>query len=146
VARTQSAGLLTQLLNPNPENFPVGHPYRRGNSSSEIRGIGGRASASRGDRDRDRGFMPLEPLMDVKATKTDNIQDNKLDTQPPPSRPEATVDRKSCLHRFVLEHQLHFHLHYVPKLCNGPYACIVTTIVSSILLKEVGMGLSIVLG
>jgi Protein of unknown function (DUF3295) len=40
---TQSASLLTQLLNPNPEIFPVGHPYRRGSSSSEIiRGMVGR--------------------------------------------------------------------------------------------------------
>ena len=86
-------GLLTQLMNPDPEIFPVGHPYRRGYSSSEIRGVGGRASASRGDRDR--GFKPLQPLMDVKATKTDNTQDNKLDKPPSTSRPEATVHRKS---------------------------------------------------
>ena len=95
VARTQSVGLLTQLLNPDPEIFPVGHPYRRGYSSSEIKGVGGRASASRGDRDRDRGFKPLQPLMDVKATKTDNTQDNTLETRPPPSHPEVTVHRKS---------------------------------------------------
>jgi hypothetical protein len=82
-------GLLTQLLNPDPEIFPVGHPYRRG--SSEIRGGGVRASTSRGDRDRDRSLRPLQPLMDMKATKTDNTQDNKLDTHPPPSRPEVTV-------------------------------------------------------
>ena len=87
VARTQSVGLLTQLMNPDPEIFPVGHPYRRGYSSSEIRGVGGRASASRGDRAQDRSFKPLEPLMDVKM---DNAQDNKLDTHPPPSRPEVT--------------------------------------------------------
>ena len=95
VARTQSVGLLTQLMNPDPEIFPVGHPYRRGYSSSEIRGVGGRASGSRGDRDRDRGFRPLQPLIDVKATKTDSTQDNKPDTLPPPSRPEAAVHRKS---------------------------------------------------
>ena len=88
-------GLLTQLLNPNPEIFPVGHPYRRGNSSSEIRGVGGHATAGKGDRDRDRGFKPLQPLIDVKATKTDATQDKKLDTRPPPpSRPETTVPRK----------------------------------------------------
>ena len=94
VARTQSVGLLTQLLNPNPEIFPVGHPYRRGNSSSEIRGVAGRTNGSKGDRDRDKGFTPLQPLMDVKATKTEKIQDNNLDTRPPPPRPEA-VPRKS---------------------------------------------------
>ena len=92
VARTQSVGLLTQLLNPDPEIFPVGHPYRRGYSSSEVRGVVGRPSASRGDKDQDRGFRPLQPLMDVKATKTD---DNKLDKRPPPSRPEAALHRKS---------------------------------------------------
>ena len=86
-------GLLTQLLNPNPEISQVGHPHRRENSSSGIRGVGGRASVSRGDRDK--GFTQLQPLMDVKGTKTDNIQDNKLDTRPPPSRLEATVYRKS---------------------------------------------------
>ena len=32
--------------------------------------------------------------MDVKATKTDNTQDKKLDNRPPPSHPEATVHRK----------------------------------------------------
>jgi hypothetical protein len=85
-------GLLTQLLNPDPEIFPVGHPYRRGYSSSEIRGVGARSSASRGDRDQDRSFRPLQPLMDVKA---DNTQDKKLDTHPPPSRPEVTVHHRS---------------------------------------------------
>jgi hypothetical protein len=95
MARTQSVGLLTQLLNPDPGIFPIGHPYRRGYSSSEIRGVGGRASASRGDRDRDRSFTPLQPLMDVKATKTDNTQDNKLDTRPPLSRPEVTDPKSS---------------------------------------------------
>jgi hypothetical protein len=74
-------GLLTQLMNPDPEIFPVGHPYRRGYSSSEMRGVGGRASASRGDRDQDRSFRPLQPLMD--------------DTHPPPSRPEVTVHYRS---------------------------------------------------
>ena len=34
IARTQSAGLLTQLLNPKPEMFPVGHPFRGVNGSS----------------------------------------------------------------------------------------------------------------
>ena len=66
MARTQSAGLLTQLLNPNPEIFPVGHPYRGRDRSSEKRGVGDRAGASRGDRDRDRGFTLLQPFMDVK--------------------------------------------------------------------------------
>ena len=88
-------GLLTQLLNPDPEIFPVGHPYRRGFSSSEIRGVNVHASVSKGDRDRDRSFRPLQPLMDVNATKTDNTKDNKLDTHPPPSRPEVTVHRGS---------------------------------------------------
>lgn len=32
-ARANSVGLLTQLLNPNPEIFPPNHPYRRGASS-----------------------------------------------------------------------------------------------------------------
>jgi hypothetical protein len=50
-------GLLTQLLNPNPEMFPVGHSYRKGNSSSEIRGVGGRASASRGASRGDRDLV-----------------------------------------------------------------------------------------
>ncbi|KAF8875518.1 hypothetical protein BD779DRAFT_1790174 [Infundibulicybe gibba] len=36
--RTRSVGLLTQLMNPDPEIFPIGHPYRRGFSSGEIRG------------------------------------------------------------------------------------------------------------
>ena len=60
-----------------------------GYSSSEMRGVGGRASASRGDRDQDRSFRPLQPLMDVK------VEDNKLDTHPPPSRPEVTVHYRS---------------------------------------------------
>jgi hypothetical protein len=64
-------GLLMQFLNPNPEIFPVRHPYRRGDSSCEIKGVGDGASASKGDRDRDRGFRQLQPLMDVKSTKTD---------------------------------------------------------------------------
>lgn len=88
-------GLLTQLLNPDPEIFPIGHPYRRGYSSSEIRGVGGRATGNRGDKDRDRGFKPLQPLMDGKATKTDDAQDNKQDSRPLPSHPEAAVLRKS---------------------------------------------------
>ena len=54
--------------------------------------MGGHASAGRGDRDR--GFRQLQPLMDVKATRTDNTQDNKLDNRPPPSHPEATVHHK----------------------------------------------------
>ena len=36
-ARTRSVGLLTQLMNPNPEIFPANHPYRRGFSSGAIR-------------------------------------------------------------------------------------------------------------
>lgn len=51
-ARTRSVGLLTQLMNPNPEIFPVNHPYRRGVSSSEIRP----AAAGRG------GVAPMRPL------------------------------------------------------------------------------------
>ncbi|RXW11370.1 hypothetical protein EST38_g14485 [Candolleomyces aberdarensis] len=35
-ARTQSFGLLTQLMNPDPAIFPPNHPYRRGHSSGEI--------------------------------------------------------------------------------------------------------------
>lgn len=89
-------GLLTQLMNPNPEIFPVGHPYRRGYSSSEIRGAGGggggggsvNANTSGGVRDRE--VKPLQPLMDVKTTtKTVNGQEKKPDGHPPPSRPEA---------------------------------------------------------
>ena len=89
VARTRSVGLLTQLMNPNPEIFPVGHPYRRGYSLSEIRGAGG------GNRDRDRGFKPLQPLLDVKATKIDNAQEDKSDERPLPSRPEAKHRKSS---------------------------------------------------
>ena len=63
LARTRSVGLLSQLMNPNPAIFPVGHPYRRGYSSSEIRGGGD------GERDHDRGFRPPPPPKDVKATK-----------------------------------------------------------------------------
>ena len=87
-------GLLTQLMNPNPEIFPVGHPCRRGYSSSEIRGVGGGRGAIGGDRDRDRGFRPLQPLSDLKTTKTDNAHDNKRHEHPPASRPE-TMHRKS---------------------------------------------------
>jgi hypothetical protein len=36
-ARANSVGLLSQLLNPNPDNFPPSHPYRRGASSGAIR-------------------------------------------------------------------------------------------------------------
>ncbi|KAF8624425.1 hypothetical protein AX17_007134 [Amanita inopinata Kibby_2008] len=36
--RTRSVGLLTQLMNPDPQIFPPNHPYRRGFSSGEIRG------------------------------------------------------------------------------------------------------------
>ena len=78
VARTQSVGLLTQLMNPDPEIFPVGHPYRRGYSSSEIKGVGG-----------GRGARPLQPVaMDVKAT-----QDKTSEEHPPASRP--ATHRKS---------------------------------------------------
>lgn len=38
LARTTSVGLLTQLMNPDPQIFPPNHPYRRGSSSGEIRG------------------------------------------------------------------------------------------------------------
>ncbi|TEB33478.1 hypothetical protein FA13DRAFT_156369 [Coprinellus micaceus] len=38
--RTTSAGLLTQLMNPDPAIFPVNHPYRRGHSSGEIQRMG----------------------------------------------------------------------------------------------------------
>ncbi|KAJ2917371.1 hypothetical protein MD484_g3038, partial [Candolleomyces efflorescens] len=40
-ARTQSFGLLTQLMNPDPSIFPPNHPYRRGHSSGEIQRLGG---------------------------------------------------------------------------------------------------------
>ncbi|GLB40772.1 hypothetical protein LshimejAT787_0806430 [Lyophyllum shimeji] len=39
--RTRSVGLLTQLMNPDPKIFPPSHPYRRGHSSGEIKGVGG---------------------------------------------------------------------------------------------------------
>ena len=83
IARTQSVGLLTQLMNPNPEIFPVGHPYRRGYSSSEIKGVG----------DGGRAFRP--PLMDMKATRTHNPQDNKSDERHLPSRPEVKHRKSS---------------------------------------------------
>ena len=35
-ARANSVGLLSQLLNPNPEIFPVNHPYRRGYSQGNM--------------------------------------------------------------------------------------------------------------
>lgn len=35
---TRSVGLLSQLMNPDSEIFPVNHPYRRGFSSGEILG------------------------------------------------------------------------------------------------------------
>ncbi|KAF8072291.1 hypothetical protein FPV67DRAFT_931396 [Lyophyllum atratum] len=37
--RTRSVGLLTQLMNPDPQIFPLSHPYRRGYSSGEINGV-----------------------------------------------------------------------------------------------------------
>lgn len=88
-------GLLTQLMNPNPEIFPVGHPYRRGYSSSEIRGGGGGGGANGGGREgvRDREVKQLQPLTDVKATKMDNVQDGRPD--PLPSRPEPTHRKSS---------------------------------------------------
>ena len=43
--RSKSVGLLTQLLNPDPRIFPVGHPYRRGFSSGEI-AVGGGGTGS----------------------------------------------------------------------------------------------------
>ena len=36
--RTRTLGLLSQLMNPDPEIFLVNHPYRRGVSSGEIQG------------------------------------------------------------------------------------------------------------
>ncbi|KAG5645113.1 hypothetical protein DXG03_006927 [Asterophora parasitica] len=38
--RTRSVGLLSQLMNPDPQIFPPTHPYRRGYSSGEIKGAG----------------------------------------------------------------------------------------------------------
>lgn len=37
LARTTSVGLLSQLMNPDPQIFPPNHPYRRGLSTGEIR-------------------------------------------------------------------------------------------------------------
>jgi len=46
--RSKSVGLLTQLLNPDPRIFPVGHPYRRGFSSGEIAVGGGQGGVGGG--------------------------------------------------------------------------------------------------
>jgi hypothetical protein len=46
--------------------------------------------ASRGDRDQDGSFRPLQPLMEMKATKTENPQNNNWDLRPLPSRPNPT--------------------------------------------------------
>lgn len=44
--RTRSVGLLSQLMNPDPQIFPANHPYRRGFSSGEIRAGGSGAAAA----------------------------------------------------------------------------------------------------
>jgi hypothetical protein len=95
--------------------------------------VGGRASASRGDRDRDRSFRPLQPLMDVKATKT---QDNKLDTRPPPSRPVVTDCKSSSTALSPPARTL--SMQQTKSTIAMP--------VSSQVQTEVGMGLSMALG
>jgi len=39
------SGLLTQLMNPDPEIFPVNHPYRRGHSTGDVDSTGGAVRA-----------------------------------------------------------------------------------------------------
>lgn len=65
-ARSESVGGLTQLLNPNPELFPVNHPYRRNFSSGEIR---------RG------GISAMSPMQPLTPT---------IPSQPPPPAPVPT--------------------------------------------------------
>lgn len=69
-ARTNSVGLLTQLMNPDLENFPPNHPYRRGFSSGELRRSGISALA------------PMQPMTPVVAPNSSQ-----------PSPPAANADQ-----------------------------------------------------
>ncbi|KNZ75815.1 hypothetical protein J132_01563 [Termitomyces sp. J132] len=76
--RTQSVGLLTQLMHPNPEIFPPTHPYRRGHSSGDVkgtRGLGGLAMTStsknvNGNETRERAVMGQGQA----STRKQNVQ------------------------------------------------------------------------
>ncbi|KAG6845261.1 hypothetical protein H0H87_011996 [Tephrocybe sp. NHM501043] len=46
--RTRSVGLLTQLMNPDPQIFPPSHPYRRGHSSGDMKNTGVRLGGTLG--------------------------------------------------------------------------------------------------
>lgn len=75
-ARTRSAGLLTQLLNPDPQRLPLDHPYRRGFSSGMIQPL--------------RPFTPLVPVeqQHVRQQQPAPAADtSQLPPQPPPVAP-----------------------------------------------------------
>ncbi|KAF8181515.1 hypothetical protein BJ912DRAFT_610643 [Pholiota molesta] len=62
-ARTNSVGLLTQLMNPDVEQFPPNHPYRRGFSSGELRRSGISALSS---------MQPMTPVVAPTPTPAVN--------------------------------------------------------------------------
>ncbi|KAF8343625.1 hypothetical protein F5887DRAFT_851747, partial [Amanita rubescens] len=61
LARTTSVGLLTQLMNPDPQIFPPNHPYRRGLSTGEIRGGQGHIRLHAGLTMTEQGQGTLAP-------------------------------------------------------------------------------------
>ncbi|KAF8910434.1 hypothetical protein CPB84DRAFT_1218021 [Gymnopilus junonius] len=85
-ARTRSVGLLTQLMNPNPEIFPADHPYRRGFSSGEIRLGGGAPIAP---------ARPVAPPAPQPARAADKQpQPTAVATRPTHHRRSTDIDDK----------------------------------------------------
>lgn len=81
-ARANSVGLLSQLLNPNPEGLPPNHPYTRGNSSGEIQPAG------------------LAPMAPIEPTTSGPVNPNAVDeptlnhdSQQPTLTPQTEASR-----------------------------------------------------
>jgi len=74
-ARANSVGLLTQLLNPNPEVFPPNHPYRRGFSSGAIQPLGLNQTVAMQSATSEPGPSPATPAIQASHASSTTAAD-----------------------------------------------------------------------